>query len=62
MKIDIEDLKTALRNNVDEIWFVNYFEITVEDLVTRFTDLIEEKQKDLPYELGLQERFIDADD
>lgn len=51
--VSLDDLKTALKNNVDEIWFINYFEITIEDLTNRFGDLIEEKQNDLPFELGL---------
>lgn len=62
MIITIEELSEAIKNNTDELWFVNYFELDIEILVERFQDLIKERQKDLPYELGLTERPITYED
>lgn len=57
-----DELQAALKANVDEIWFIDYFEITIDDLVDRFSDLIELQQRDLPYELGLMKDFIPDED
>lgn len=62
MIMTLEELAAALETNVDEIWFVNYFEIDIKALVERFPDLIAEKKRDLPFDLGLTERPLDYED
>jgi len=58
----LDDIKEAIRLKKDEKWFCEYFEISVEDLVERFTDLIEEQEEELPAELGMEEVMIDYED
>jgi len=58
----LDDIKEAIRVKKSEEWFVDNFEITIEDLVTRFSDLIEEQIEELPLLLEMEvELEIDED-
>lgn len=41
MELTLEELKEKLANQVDEVTMVELLNITTEDLVERFTDIIE---------------------
>lgn len=58
----LDDIKEAIRIKKDGQWFIDYFEVNIEDLVERFADLIEENKEDLPTELGMVEEMIDYED
>lgn len=58
----LDDIKEAIRLKKDESWFIDFFEISIEDLVERFSDLIEEQKEELPAELGMEEVLIDYED
>lgn len=49
----LDDIVETIRVTKDSDWFVDRFEVTIEDMVTRFRDLIEEQQEDLPYDLEM---------
>ena len=52
--MSLEDIMDTIRYTQDSHWFVDRFELTIEDMVGRFQDLIEENQEDLPYDLGME--------
>ena len=60
--MSLEDIKEALRVTQSEEEFLLLFEITVEDLVERFSDLIEENQEELPFLLGMDKTVEDYED
>lgn len=49
----IDDVIEAIRTKKDAIWFLYRFEISIEDMVSRFQDLIEEELEQLPYDLDM---------
>jgi len=51
--MSLDDIVDAIRVTKDSEWFVDRFEITIEDMVSRFQDLIEENQEDLPFDLEM---------
>lgn len=64
MNVTIDDIKEAAKVKMSEDKFLTFFEITVDDLVERFTDLIEDRQEDLVEELELEteEVYINYED
>jgi len=50
----LEDICDCIRVTKDGEWFLERFEITIEDMVTRFKDLIEEEQEVLPIDLEME--------
>lgn len=50
----VSDIKEAIRIKEDTEWFISTFEITIDDLVERFSDLIAENKEDLPYLLDME--------
>lgn len=50
----IDDIKDAISLTQDERWFIETFEITIEDLVERFTDIIVENKEEMPRLLGME--------
>ena len=57
--MSLDDIKDTIKVSWSESTFLEYFEISIEDLVERFTDLIEEQQEALPLDLNM-ETFVDA--
>lgn len=49
----LSDICDAIRMTKDSEWFVDRFEISIEDMVSRFHDLIEEEQEQLPFDLEM---------
>lgn len=62
MNITLDDIKEAIKVKLSEDKFMTYFEITIYDLVERFSDLIEDRQEELSEELELnvEETFIES--
>jgi hypothetical protein len=54
MMMSVSDIKETIRVKQDVDWFLGTFEITIDDLVDRFSDLIAEKKNELPYLLGME--------
>ena len=54
MNMTLEDICDCIRVTKDGEWFLERFEITIEDMVTRFKDLIEEEQEVLPIDLEME--------
>lgn len=51
--MSLEDICDCIRVTKDSEWFVERFEVSIEDMVTRFHDLIEEEQEQLPFDLEM---------
>lgn len=51
--MSLEDICDTIRFTKDSEWFVDRFEISIEDMITRFYDLVEEEQDVLPFDLGM---------
>lgn len=51
--MSLEDICDCIRLTKDGEWFVDRFEISIEDMITRFYDLVEEEQDVLPFDLGM---------
>jgi len=51
--MSLEDICSCIRLTKDSEWFVDRFEISIEDMVTRFHDLVEEEQEQLPFDLEM---------
>lgn len=64
MNVTVDDIKEAAKVKMSEDKFLTFFEITIEDLVERFTDFIEDRQEDLAEELELEvdEVYINYED
>jgi hypothetical protein len=62
MNITLDDIKEAIKVKLSEDKFMTYFEITIYDLVERFSDLIEDRQEELleELELNVEETFIES--
>jgi hypothetical protein len=58
----IEEMKEKLSLEMDEMWFINYFEINIDDLIEAFGDRVEEKEEDIPYDLGWIPELEDYED
>lgn len=58
----VEDLQATINTTKDVKWFIDYFEITIEDLTDRFPDLIVEHQEELPKDLDMEEEEYPYDD
>ena len=54
MNMTLEDICDCIRVTKDGEWFLERFEITIEDMVLRFKDLIEEEQDVLPLDLEME--------
>lgn len=54
MMMSLGDIKETIRVTQDVEWFITTFEITIEDLVDRFSDLIAENKEELPYLLDME--------
>lgn len=55
----LDDIKEAIVVKKDEEWFIDYFEITIDELVKKFSDRIEDDYyaADLPAELEMDVTF-----
>lgn len=51
--MSLSDICDTIRLTKDSEWFVDRFEVSIEDMVTRFQDLIEEEIEVLPYDLEM---------
>lgn len=51
--MSLEDICNCIRVTKDSEWFVNRFEVSIEDMVNRFHDLVEEEQEQLPFDLEM---------
>ena len=51
--MSLEDICNCIRITKDSEWFVDRFEISIEDMVSRFQDLIEEEKEQLPFDLEM---------
>ena len=60
--ISLADLKERLALEMDEFWFVDYFEISIEDLIKAFGDRLEERREEVAIDLGYIEKVKDYDD
>lgn len=60
--ISLADLKEKLAVEMDEFWFVDYFEISIEDLIKAFGDRLEERREEVAIDLGYIEKVKDYDD
>jgi hypothetical protein len=60
--ISLQDLKEKLSVEEDEYWFINFFEITIDDLIKAFGDRIEERREEIALSLGYIEKVEDYDD
>ena len=58
----LEEIKLKLEAEMDEYWFVSYFELTIEDLIKAFEDLIDEKKDEIALDLGYIKRVENYDD
>ena len=54
MNMTLDDICDCIRVTKDGEWFLERFEITIEDMVLRFKDLIEEEQGVLPIDLEME--------
>jgi len=54
MNMTLDEICDCIRVTKDGEWFLERFEITIEDMVTRFKDLIEEEQEVLPIDLEME--------
>lgn len=52
--MSLSDIKETIRVKKDTDWFISTFEVTVDDLVERFGDLIAENKEELPYLLDME--------
>lgn len=60
--ISLEDLKEKLALEMDEFWFVDYFEVSIEDLIKAFGDRLEERREEVALDLGYIEKVKGRDD
>ena len=60
--VTIEDIIATLRVKKDVNWFIDFFEISIEDMVSRFEDLIVESASELTYELEMEEQPEEYED
>lgn len=60
--ISLADLKDKLAVEMDEFWFVDYFEISIEDLIKAFGDRLEERREEVAIDLGYIEKVEQRDD
>jgi hypothetical protein len=60
--ISLEDLKEKLAAEMDEFWFVDYFEVSIEDLIKAFEDRLEERREEVAIDLGYIEKVEEYDD
>lgn len=60
--MSLEDICEVIRLTKDSEWFVDRFEISIEDMVTRFHDLIEEEQDVLPFNLEMEQEAEEYED
>jgi len=60
--ISQEDMEKRLAAEMDEFWFVDFFEITIEDLIPVFRDKIVERREEIAVDLGWIEKIKDYDD
>lgn len=51
--MSLEDICDCIRLTKDSEWFIDRFEVSIEDMVTRFQDLVEEQQDELPLDLEM---------
>jgi len=55
MNMTFEDICDCIRVTQDTDWFIDRFEISIEDMVDKFKELIQEEKDILPYDLGMEE-------
>lgn len=60
--MSLEDICNCIRVTKDSEWFVNRFEVSIEDMVNRFHDLIEEEQEQLPFDLEMEQETEEYED
>jgi hypothetical protein len=60
--MSLEDICNCIRVTKDSEWFVHRFEVSIEDMVSRFQDLIEEEQDVLPYDLEMEQEAEEYED
>lgn len=60
--MSLEDICDTIRLTKDSEWFVDRFEISIEDMVTRFHDLVEEEQDVLPFDLEMDSQPEEYED
>lgn len=60
--MSLEDICNCIRVTKDSEWFVNRFEVSIEDMVSRFHDLIEEEQEQLPFDLEMEQETEEYED
>lgn len=60
----LDDIKETIVVKKDEEWFIDYFEITIDELVKKFSDRIEDDYyfEDLPAELEMVVMNNEEDD
>jgi len=58
----LEDICDCIRVTKDSDWFIQRFEITIEDMVSRFKDLIEEEEDILPFDLEMSVAAVEYED
>jgi hypothetical protein len=49
----LEDICDCIRVTQDTDWFIDRFEITIEDMVDKFKELLREEQDVLPFDLEM---------
>lgn len=60
--MSLEDICNCIRVTKDSEWFVNRFEVSIEDMVNRFHDLVEEEQEQLPFDLEMEQEAEEYED
>ena len=50
---NLDDVIEVIRVTKDAQWFMSRFEISIEDMIHRFRDLVEEELDQLPYDLDM---------
>lgn len=62
--MNLDDIKEAIVVKKDEDWFVDFFEITIDDLVKAFSDRIEDDYyfERLPTELGMVTSYYEEEE
>jgi hypothetical protein len=60
--ISQDDMEKRLAAEMDEFWFVDFFEITIEDLIPVFRDKIAERREEIAVDLGWFEKTKEYDD
>lgn len=60
--MSLSDICDTIRLTKDSEWFIQRFEVSIEDLVSQFKELIEEQQEQLPFDLEMDEYPEDYDD